>query len=77
MIDFQDGLFSFVFLFVKNGKDMLHVLIYNKFGGEEGRLSSGISTGFRGGEPSSLGATFGEGIGGSIDVVDRKALTTS
>ena len=43
------------------------------FGGEEGRGSSGISSEFRSGEPSSIGRILGEGIRWSTDWVARKA----
>lgn len=47
------------------------------FGGGGTKDSSGILSGFRSGEPSSIGQILGEGIRGSIDCVARKASTVS
>ena len=44
-----------------------------RFGGEEGRGYSGMLSGYQSGEPSTIRAIFGEGIGGNIKVVARKA----
>lgn len=75
--NFEMGFLPLYFCFWRAERMYCMFSSTRNFKGEEGRGSSRISSGFRRGELSSIGAIFGGETGGSIDVEARKDSATS